>query len=172
MELRDITMEDLPMYRRSLTEPVMLAELGGTPPKQDLSEKLRGIVADVQTGRVWFSVIVPDTDPAVAAGSVCIWDHEWNGDTISEMGWMVLPEYQGRGLATEAVRMLLRKARSEDRWQVIHAFPPVSNAPSNAICRKSGFEKLEECDIEGWGGTLRCNHWRIDLRSAPPSQRA
>jgi GAF domain-containing protein len=24
---------------------------------------------------------------------------------------------------------------------------------------------LEEVDIEGWGGTLRCNHWRIDLRS-------
>jgi RimJ/RimL family protein N-acetyltransferase len=114
---------------------------------------------------VWFSVIVPDADRAVAAGSVCIWDHEWNGETISEMGWMVLPEHQGRGLATEAVRTMLRKAQEENRWQVIHAFPAVTNAPSNAICRKTGFEKLEEVDIDGWGGTLRCNHWRIDLRS-------
>jgi RimJ/RimL family protein N-acetyltransferase len=168
LKLRDITMGDLPMYQRSLTEPVMLAELGGTPPKQDLLEKLGGIVDDVRAGRVWFSVIVPDVDPAVAAGSVCIWDHEWNGETISEMGWMVLPEYQGRGLATEAVRTMLRQAQAENRWQLIHAFPAVTNAPSNAICRKTRFEKLEEVDVEGWGGTLRCNHWRIGLRSAAP----
>ena len=165
LQLRDITMDDLPMYRRSLTEPVMLTHLGGSSPQQDLSEKLRNIVDDVQKGTVWFSVIVPDTDPGVGAGSVCIWDHEWNGETITEMGWMVLPEYQGRGLASEAVRSMLRRAQSENRWQVVHAFPAVTNAPSNAICRKNGFEKLEEVDVEGWGGTLRCNHWRIDLRS-------
>jgi RimJ/RimL family protein N-acetyltransferase len=168
IELRDITMDDLPMYERSLTEPEMLAELGGAPPPEDLSEKLRRIVDDVQKGTVWFSVIVPDGQADVGAGSVCIWDHDWNGETISEMGWMVLPEFQGRGLATEAVRAMLRKAQSENRWQVIHAFPGVTNGPSNAICRKTGFEKLEEVDVEGWGGTLRCNHWRIDLRSDAP----
>jgi RimJ/RimL family protein N-acetyltransferase len=166
ISLRDITMDDLPMYGRSLTEPVMLAHLGGTPPKQDLSEKLRGIVNDVGKGTVWFSVIVPDGEAGLGAGSVCIWAHEWNGETISEMGWMVLPEFQGRGLATEAVLSMLRKAQEENRWEVIHAFPAVTNAPSNAICRKTGFERLEEVDVEGWGGTLRCNHWRIDLRSA------
>jgi RimJ/RimL family protein N-acetyltransferase len=168
MELRDITMDDLPMYERSLTDPEMLAELGGVPPNQDLSEKLRGIVGDVEKGTVWFSVIVPDGHSGAEAGSVCIWEHDWNGESISEMGWMVLPEFQGRGLATEAVRTLLDRARSEGRWGVIHAFPGVTNAPSNAICRKTGFTKLEECDIEGWGGTLRCNHWRIDLRSVGP----
>jgi RimJ/RimL family protein N-acetyltransferase len=166
VRLRDITMDDLPMYRRSLTEPVMLTHLGGHPPPQDLSEKLRNIVDDVEKGTVWFSVIVPDADPGVAAGSVCIWDHEWNGENIAEMGWMVLPEYQGRGLATEAVRSMLRRAQVENRWKVVHAFPAVTNAPSNAICRKTGFEKLEEVNVEGWGGTLRCNHWRIDLSSA------
>ena len=167
LQLRDITMGDLPMYERSLTEPQMLKHLGGSPPPEDLSEKLRKIVEDVEKGTVWFSVIIPDAQSGVAAGSVCIWDHEWNGETISEMGWMVLPEFQGRGMATEAVRTMLRKARSENRWQVVHAFPAVTNDPSNAICRKTGFSQLEEVDVEGWGGTLRCNHWRIDLRSDP-----
>lgn len=164
--LRDITMDDLPMYERSLTDPRMLTHLGGRPPQQDLSEKLRAIVDDVRKGTVWFSVIVPDADLGGGAGSVCIWDHEWNGESISEMGWMVLPEFQGRGLATGAVRQMLDRARAEDRWQVVHAFPATTNSPSNAICRKTGFSRLEEVDLEGWGGTLRCNHWRIDLRSA------
>jgi RimJ/RimL family protein N-acetyltransferase len=126
VELRDITMDDLPMYERSLTDPQMLIHLGGSPPQQDLSEKLRRIVDDVKTGTVWFSVILPDGESGAAAGSVCIWDHDWNGETISEMGWMVLPEFQGRGLATEAVRSLLERARSEHRWDVIHAFPAVT----------------------------------------------
>jgi RimJ/RimL family protein N-acetyltransferase len=81
---------------------------------------------------------------------------------------MVLPEFQGRGLATEAVRSLLRKARSENRWDVIRAFPAVTNAPSNAIARKTGFSLVEEVDYVGFAGTLRCNHWRIDLRSDAP----
>jgi RimJ/RimL family protein N-acetyltransferase len=166
LQLRDITMDDLAVYERSLTDPRMLVHLGGRPPPQDLSEKLRGIVDDVEKGTVWFSVILPDGESGEAAGSVCIWDHEWEGETISEMGWMVLPDFQGRGLATEAVRTMLDRARSENRWEVVHAFPAVTNAPSNAICRKTGFTKLEEVDVEGWGGTLRCNHWRIDLRSA------
>jgi RimJ/RimL family protein N-acetyltransferase len=166
MELRDITMDDLPMYERSLTDPDMMAELGGPLPKEGLSEKLRGIVDDVEKGTVWFSVIVPDGEAGAGAGSVCIWDHDWNGENITEIGWMVLPEFQGRGLATEAVRSILRKARSEKRWEVIHAFPGVTNAPSNAICRKTGFSNIGEVDLEGWGGVLRCSQWRIDLRSA------
>ena len=168
MELRDITMGDLPMYERSLTDPSMMAELGGPLPKEGLSKKLRRIVDDVEAGTVWFSVIVPDGEAGAGAGTVCIWDHEWNGERISEIGWMVLPEFQGRGLATEAVRSILRRARSEGRWDVIHAFPAVTNAPSNAICRKTGFSKMEEVDIEDWGGRLRCNHWRIDPRAAGP----
>ncbi|MGH2682450.1 MAG: GNAT family N-acetyltransferase [Actinomycetota bacterium] len=166
MELRDISMDDLPIYERSLTDPDMMSELGGPRPREGLSEKLQGIVDDVKKGAVWFSVIVPDGVAEAGAGHVCIWDHDWNGERIAEIGWMVLPEFQGRGLATEAVRSILRRARSEGRWDVIHAFPGVTNAPSNGICRKTGFSRLEELDIVSWGGTLRCNHWRIDLRSA------
>jgi RimJ/RimL family protein N-acetyltransferase len=76
---------------------------------------------------------------------------------------MVLTEFQGRGLASEAVRVTLQRARSEGRWEVIHAFPGMANGPSNGICRKLGFSKMEELDIESWGGTLRCNHWVLDL---------
>lgn len=163
--LRDISMDDLALYRRMLTEPGMMADLGGALPEEGLSEKLRRIVASVEAGEVWYSVIVPDDEPEARAGTVCIWDHDWDGERISEIGWMVVPEFQGRSLATEAVRAILRRARSEGRWNVIHAFPAVTNASSNAICRKTGFSKVEERDFEYAGRVLRCNHWRIDLRS-------
>lgn len=169
MELRDITMDDLPLYERTLTDPDMMSELGGPRPRRELEEKLQGIVNDVQAGTVWFSVIVPDEEDDAEAGHLCIWDHDWNGERINEIGWMVLPEFQGRGLASEAVRSILRRARLENKWGVIHAFPAVTNGPSNAICRKTGFSKIEEVDYVGFAGTLRCSHWRIDLRSVPPA---
>jgi RimJ/RimL family protein N-acetyltransferase len=164
MELRDITMDDLTLYEGMATDPAMMSELGGPLAREGLEEKLRGIVEDVQAGRIWYFTIIPDAADPASAGTVCIWDHPWNGETISEIGWMVVPELQGRGLATQAVRSVLSRARSEGRWDVIHAFPGVTNGPSNAICRKAGFSHVEELDLTSWGGTLRCNHWVLDLR--------
>jgi RimJ/RimL family protein N-acetyltransferase len=161
MELRDITMEDLPLYEGMLTDPRMMSELGGPLPRDGIEQKLRDIVSDVEAGKVWYMAIMED---GTAAGTVCVWDHDQDGESISEIGWMVAPDFQGRGLAGKAVRSLLDRARSERRWEVIHAFPATTNAPSNAICRKTGFSKIGEADIEYVGRPLRCNHWRIDLR--------
>ncbi|MGH2663606.1 MAG: GNAT family N-acetyltransferase [Actinomycetota bacterium] len=166
MKFRDITMDDLPLYEGALTDPSMMSELGGPLPRSGLKEKLQGIVDDVVVGRVWFFTIIPDQEDGTAAGTVCVWDHKWNGEVINEIGWMVLPRFQGRGLAGDAVRAVLRKARPEGRWDVIHAFPATTNAPSNAICRKTGFTKVEEVDFEYAGRMLRCNHWKIDVRLA------
>ena len=45
------------------------------------------------------------------------------------------------------------------RRESMHAFPPVTNAPSNALCRKFGFTLLGQRDFVYAGRTLRCNHW-------------
>lgn len=165
--LRDITMADLPLYERLVTDPTTMAELGGPLPREGLEDKLRGIVEDVEAGRAWYSVILPDDDLAVTAGTVCIWSHEQDGEDISEMGWMVLPAFQGRGLATAAVRSTLDRARAERRWGAIHAYPGITNGASNAICRKAGFSLVGERDIDYVGRTLRANHWRLDVPPAP-----
>ena len=46
----------------------------------------------------------------------------------------------------------------------MHAFPNIDNAPSNAICRRLGFELLEKCEFEfPKGHFMTCNDWRLDL---------
>jgi RimJ/RimL family protein N-acetyltransferase len=165
VELRDVTVEDLPLYRRMMTDPRMMAELGSPLAEEGLREKWHGIVDSVRDGSVWYLAIVPDPESEETAGTVCVWEHEWRGNRINEMGWMVLPEHQGRGLASNAVRCVLDRARAENRWGAIHAFPGVTNGPSNAICRTAGFEQLEVLDFEYADRLLRCNHWRVDLRS-------
>lgn len=169
MELRGLSLDDLPLYESLRCDPRMMAELGGPLPKEALLEKLRRDIESVERGQAWIFKVIPDEDPGRAAGHICIWESSWRGDPIDEIGWMILPAYQGKGLATKAVRAVLDKARFEERWHVIHAFPSTTNAPSNALCRKMGFSKIEECDLKWAGRMLRCHHWRLDLALARPA---
>ena len=164
MELRYIEMDDLPLYEAIHCDPEMMEHVGGPLPREGLAEQLKRDVASTEAGETWVFKIIPDQDVGTAAGTVCIWEHTWNGQSINEIGWMVLPQFQGRGLGSEAVRLILLKARSERRWDVVHAFPPVSNDRSNVMCRKMGFTKLEESDFRFRDRILRCNHWQLDLR--------
>nr|WP_109589372.1 GNAT family protein [Actinoplanes xinjiangensis] len=83
---------------------------------------------------------------------------------VYELGWKVLPEFQGRGLAGRALARTLAHAAAQDRIRWGHAFPRVDNAASNALCRRSGFALRGEVDFEfPPGNPLRCHDWRRDL---------
>jgi RimJ/RimL family protein N-acetyltransferase len=159
MKLRPLGPDDRALYQRVYTDPVMWRELGGVP-ELDLPAKLQRDVAAMQADRHWVLVIV-DEDGS-AAGTVSLWDHEWQGETIDEIGWMVLPERQGRGLASAGVAQALRRADEAGRFSVLHAFPATSNAPSNALCRKYGFALREPIEHLYRGHALRVNHWVRD----------
>ena len=57
----------------------------------------------------------------------------------------------------------------DPRWGDIHAFPGATNAASNALCRKSGFEELGSLTVDYAGRMLRVNHWvwRVPVDRAP-----
>jgi RimJ/RimL family protein N-acetyltransferase len=110
--------------------------------------------------------------PDVVAGNVALWSHdEGGGEPVTEIGWMVLPEFQERGLAKRAVRMLLELARDDGRWGLVHAFPATANSPSNGICRSLGFRLAGERDVTFAGRVLRSNHWVINPATDLPESR-
>lgn len=165
VQLRNIELGDLPLYEAIHCDPRMMEYLGGPLPREGLPEKLRRDVTSTEAGESWVLKIVLGDEARTAAGTVCVWDKELEGETVTEIGWMVLPAFQGRGLGSEAVRTALCRARTERRWGVIHAFPPIANSASNAMCRTLGFSRIEEIDFIFRDRILRCDHWQIDLRS-------
>ena len=165
VSLRDVTLDDVDAYVRMRCDPVMMAELGGPLPRDGIEAKVERDVAYARDGTGWILMIVPDEDPAAVAGSVVVWSQ----DGLSEIGWMVLPEYQGRGIAKEAVRQVLDRARANDRWGVIHAHPGMTNGPSNGICRSLGFTLVGEKEVDFSGRMLHVNHWQIDPRGGVSS---
>jgi RimJ/RimL family protein N-acetyltransferase len=95
-------------------------------------------------------------------GLLGIFGSEFRGRAVSEAGWSVLPEHQGRGYASAGLAILLERAFADGRWGAIHAFPGTANVASNALCRKFGFEPVGDETIDYGGRTLACQHWVLD----------
>ena len=159
--LRDVEPTDADAYVRMRCDPVMMAELGGPRPVEEIPAKVEADVASVRAGESWVLMIVPEGSTDVAGG-VVVWTSSDDGEPYSEIGWMVLPEHQGQGLAKAAVREVLDRARREGRWGPIHAYPGVTNGPSNGICRSLGFTLLGQEVIDFADTEFVANHWVVD----------
>jgi RimJ/RimL family protein N-acetyltransferase len=163
VRLRDVELGDVSAYVRMRCDPVMMAELGGPVPRDGIEAKVARDVQQAAADAAWIKMIIPDgSGPEVVAGSVVLWSHDDSGAPMSEIGWMLRPEFQGQGIAKSAVRMLLALARDQDRWGLAHAFPAVTNAPSNGVCRSVGFRFVEETETTFADRLFRTNHWVVD----------
>jgi len=153
---------DLPLLRKLMGDPEMTRYLGGPETETKLAERQARYE---HPGSGMFKII--DEETGEPAGSVGYWEKDWRDQQVYETGWMVLPAFQGRGIAVAATAEVITLARAEQRHGYLHAFPSVENAASNAICRKLGFILLEAHDFEyPKGHWMRCNDWRLDLSEA------
>ena len=157
--------DDLPLLHRLLGDPAMMEHLGGTESPEKIEDRHGRYLAG-QMGAKMFKVVEASTGESV--GSVGYWDRDSSEGQVYETGWMVLPEFQGRGIATVATAQVIEVLKAELEHRYLYAYPAVDNAPSNAICRKLGFELMTVSEYEyppRSGNILRCNDWRLDLEA-------
>ncbi len=150
------------MLERLLGDPVMMEHLGGPESPEAMEARHRRYLQpEASIGGVFAVVIGRDR---VATGWVGYWKRDWEGTDVWEAGWSVLPEFQGRGIATAATALVIDRARDDGTCRFLHAFPAVDNVASNALCRRLGFELLGETEVEyPKGHFLHANDWRLDL---------
>ena len=163
VDLRAWEEGDLALEERLLGDPAMTVYIGGPESKEKIRARHERFLRmnESDAGRMFVIVVGPEQ---VAAGSVGYWETEWQGRTVWETGWFVLPEFQGQGIAAAATALLVERVRAARKHRFLLAFPSVDNGPSNAICRKVGFTLLGVQDYEyPPGHPIRCNDWAIDL---------
>jgi RimJ/RimL family protein N-acetyltransferase len=153
----------LPLLQKLLGDPEVMEHLGGPEsPEQILRRHVR-YTRHSEDGTDHMFKVVWEPDGA-GVGNVGYWRKTWRDQAVYEIGWLILPPYQGRGIATMAAAAALEHARRAPQYRFMHAFPSVQNPASNAICRKLGFTLVEECQFEyPPGQSMTVNDWRLDL---------
>jgi RimJ/RimL family protein N-acetyltransferase len=156
VRLEPWTDDDLPLLQALVGDPAMMEHLGGPEAPDKIVERQARYVGNPTAFKI--------TVDGVSAGWVGYWEHEREGELVYEIGWSVLPAFQGRGVAYEGTVLALQHARESDGPRVVHAFPVPENGPSNAICRKCGFTFVGEVQFEfpkgSWAPT---NDWMLRL---------
>lgn len=172
VSLRPYAEGDRWVLERTLGDPGQMVHLNGPESAETIRgrhQKYVAMSADPRAGCMYTITVGPE---AAAAGNVGYWEREWDGQKGWETGWFVLPEFQGKGVATAATRLLVdHVARLGPRY--LFAYPSVTNGPSNALCSKLGFTLTGEADFEypsKSGKRLRVNVWRLDLRTTGPTR--
>lgn len=158
---------DLSLLEQLLGDSAMMAHLGGPESSEQIARRHQRYIHFPEDGTDHMFKIVwgPGGE---AVGQVGYWRKNWRDQLVFEMGWLVLPAYQGRGIATQAAAAVIEHARLHPRYRFMHAFPSVENGPSNAICRKLSFTLVEECQFEYPAGhSMTVNDWRLDLLEKP-----
>ena len=154
--------DDLHVLERANSSD-MTRFLGGVESDEDLAARhaLYLSFAEAGGGRM-FRVEVD----GASAGYAGWWDEVHEGTPVFEVGCAVGPAWQGRGVATEALRRLVDLAQASDPRPIV-GYAAVANAASNALCLRAGFELRGTGAFPLDDGDFEVNIWMIDPRPTP-----
>src|SRR5262249_27510166 len=112
--------DDLPLLAKTVGDPEVMAHLGGAENGEQVARRhLRYLQTASSAGRM-FKIIESATGEAV--GSVGYWERTWHDEQVYEAGWMVIPAFQGRGIASAATAQAIATARVDGQHRYLHAF--------------------------------------------------
>jgi RimJ/RimL family protein N-acetyltransferase len=152
--------QDFPVLERLMADPAKTGT-GALDQARTRHERYLQSGETSRQGPMFAITLGPDGQ---AVGTIGYWQRLWQGQHLWEVGWSVLPEFQGRGIAARAIELLADRARALGRFRFLHAFPAVDNEAANNICRTAGFELLGQIELSLPAGHTLCrNDWRLNL---------
>ncbi len=153
--------DDLAVLERANT-PEMTRFLGGPETEAGIAERHADYLASWDSGEMRMFRV--DVD-GVAAGYAGWWEEEHEGMPVYEIGCVIEPRWQGRGIASIALGEVVRQAATTGDRHLIVGYANVENVASNALCERVGFS------LVGTGAfpseddeavTMTVNIWMID----------
>jgi RimJ/RimL family protein N-acetyltransferase len=156
--------EDLAVLERANT-PEMTRFLGGPESEEALAQRHADYLVLWESGEVRMFRVTVD---GATAGYAGWWEEEHEGAPVYEVGCVVEPGWQGRGVASAALREVLRLAAVLGDRDVIVGYANADNEASNALCARVGFSLIGTGAFPGEDGSeeMTVNIWAIDRTAA------
>lgn len=152
--------DDLAVLERANT-PEMTRFLGGPETDDALRERHADYLALWDSGEIRMFRVEVD---GVTAGYAGWWEEVHEGMPVYEVGCVIEPGWQGRGVASTVLAELVRRAATAEDRRPIVGYANVGNAASNALCERVGFSLVGSGafpDADGHPG-MPVNVWMIE----------
>lgn len=144
LELRPHRLEDVEEWHTLVSTPRIIRYMSW--PKRDYAAARRHLRDRTRHTRLWqaddfFALAVTHDERLI--GDVSLRLRSVNSEMRAvEVGWVLAPEQQGKGYATEAVRAILDLAFEEVGARMAMAVIDEANASSLALARRLGFDEV------------------------------
>lgn len=103
--------------------------------------------------------LVFDKESGKLIGRAGLEDRDYPEGTAMELGYMIAPEYQRKGYATEVCRAILTYAKEELEAESVNCLVDEKNVPSVRLVERLGFTYKGKTDITG----VNLNRYNIDF---------
>ena len=138
MLLRRMRLEDFADLLRMYQDPVVMATLGGVRTAETTRRYLDLLISHWEThGFGWWTMRDPATGRFIGRGGLRRMPVD--GREQVEVGYGLVSEYWGRGLATELARECVRIAFAELQFPELVSFTLPTNLGSRRVMEKAGF---------------------------------
>ena len=134
LTIRKMTGQDLEPLHTLLSDPAVMKFLEPPYTREQTAEFLQSALSDEPA-------VFAAEDDGTFIGYVIY--HPYEEDTM-ELGWVLLPEYWGKGYASTLTRKMMEMAASEGKKPVIECDP--GQEITKHIALKSGFVRTGERD--------------------------
>lgn len=160
MTLREAHEGDLDFLQRISQTPGWLANIGsrGTETLEGTRAYLeRSFLTPYRTHGFGLWVVEIDGIPVGLCGIVVR-----PGVEIPDLGYALLPEFEGRGYATLASQKVLEWVRTTQSWTHVDGYTAVGNVASDRVLQRLGFKDLGIVYPEVFDGEAS-RLWRLTL---------
>ncbi|MDR3696535.1 GNAT family N-acetyltransferase [Mucilaginibacter sp.] len=127
-------------------------------PKSITIEEAAAFVEKINNGlsKRWYYWVISVNADEKLIGTICLWNFDEINKTI-EVGYELMPPFQGRGLMREALRKVIEFGFDTAGFKQIIAYTNDGNARSKSLLEKAGFIRDQSFEKE-----LRSKNTHVD----------
>lgn len=95
----------------------------------------------------WIYWVLANKESDEVMGTICLWNIAEDGKK-ADIGYELLPEFQGKGYMTEAVEKVVEYGLLEMKLKSIDAYTHIENKASNRLLKRCEFEFMKNIEEE------------------------
>ena len=142
--LRQITFKDEKEFHILKSDERILEFLNTKPKTLDEARQFLKKINDGIVRNEWIMWGITFKNENKLIGSICFWNIV-EEQSKAEVGYDLMPEYQGKGIMSEAIKAVIEYGFENMKLNLIEALPYSNNAKSIKLLDRNNFIRGENC---------------------------